>query len=285
MVIVGIQGMRDFYPHLIARNLSAQGQMARAAMLPWSVLSEQRDRNNPQLAEAVDHPHTQQRLINALKLIARTGERIGLPAILGRAAHSQVIAALQQELNTEIFEIPTLPPSVPGIRLATALRQALAQRGVRVEIGMEAIGFHAEGGAIQYVETATSARPLKHRANSFLLATGGVLGGGFDSNPAGRFWETLFNLPLTVPQDRRQWFRPRFLDERGQPAFRGGVAVNDAFQPVNATGDVVYANLWAAGGLLAHMDPILERSLEGVAIASGVASAERIASALLAVHG
>jgi glycerol-3-phosphate dehydrogenase subunit B len=282
MVIVGFQGMRDFYPHLIARNLHAQGQAVRAALLPWSVLSEQRDRNNAQLAEAVDDPRTQQRLVDALKPVVKLGERVGLPAILGRHTHPQVLAALQTGLNTVIFEIPTLPPSVPGIRLATALRHALEARGVRVEIGMEAVGFHAEDRVIQYVETATSARPLKHQAKFFLLATGGVLGGGFNSDHTGRFWESLFDLPLTVPQDRRAWFRPRFLDPQGQPAFRGGVAIDDALQPVDAAGNVVYANLWAAGGLLAHMDPILERSLEGVAIASAVAAVDEIQPHLVA---
>ncbi len=276
MVIVGFQGMRDFYPHLIARNLEAQGQAARAAVLPWSVLSERRDRNTVQLAEALDEPKTQQRLIDALRLVVKPGERIGLPAILGREAHSWVLTALTQELNAAVFEIATLPPSVPGIRLATALRRCLEERGVRVEIGMEAIGFHAQDGVIELVETATSARPLKHRAKAFLLATGGVLGGGFDSNPSGRFWETIFDLPLTTPQDRRRWFRPLFLDPRGHPALRGGVAVNDAFQPIDVAGNVVYTNLWAAGGLLAHADPIAERSLEGVAIASAVAAVEAI---------
>ena len=276
MVIVGFQGMRDFFPHLIARNLSAQGQTVRAALLPWSVLSEQRDRNNAQLAELLDDARTQQRLIDALKPVVKPGERVGLPAILGRHAHPQALAALQAGLNTDVFEIPTLPPNVPGIRLATALRHALEARGVRVEIGMEAVGFHAEAGVIESVESATSARPLKHRANAFLLATGGVLGGGFNSDHTGRFWETVFDLPLTVPQDRRAWFRPDFLDAQGQPAFRGGVAVNDAWQPVDAAGRVIFANLWAAGGLLAHMDPILERSLEGVAIASAVAAVEQI---------
>jgi len=283
MVIVGFQGMRDFFPHLIARNLSAQGQTVRAALLPWSVISEQRDRNNAQLAELLDDARTQQRLIDALKPVVKPGERVGLPAILGRHAHPQALAALQAGLNTAVFEIPTLPPNVPGIRLATALRHALEARGVRVEIGMEAIGFRAAAGVIESVETATSARPLKHRANAFLLATGGVLGGGFNSDHTGRFWETVFDLPLTVPQDRRQWFRPSFLDAEGQPAFRGGVAVDDAFQPVDKAGKVVYANLWAAGGLLAHMDPILERSLEGVAIASAVAAVERIASVSVAL--
>jgi len=283
MVIVGILGMRDFYPHLIARNLAAQGQSVRAAMLPGNVLSEQRDRNNIQLAECLDDLRTQQRLIDALKPVVKPGERVGLPAILGRHAHPQALAALQAGLNTAVFEIPTLPPNVPGIRLATALRHALEARGVRVEIGMEAIGFHAAAGVIESVESATSARPLKHRANAFLLATGGVLGGGFNSDHTGHFWETVFDLPLTVPQDRRQWFRPSFLDAQGQPAFRGGVAANDAFQPIDAVGKVVYANLWAAGGLLAHTDPILERSLEGVAIASAVAAVERIASVSVAL--
>ena len=272
IVLVGFQGMRDFFPHLIVRNLTAVGQTARAALLPWSVLTEQRDRNNPQLAEILDEPSAQQRLVNALKLAVKPGERVGLPAILGRQAHGQVLQALQQGLQADIFEIPTLPPSVPGIRLATALRHELERQGVRVEIGMEVIGFHAEDQTIQWVETATSARPLKHRARSFLLATGGVLGGGFFSNHEGRFWETIFDLPLTVAQDRRRWFRPLFLDPQGQPAFRGGIAVNDAFQPVDAAGKIVYANLWAAGGGLAHTDPILERSLEGVAITSGVAA-------------
>lgn len=276
MVIVGFQGMRDFYPHLIARNLEAQGQAARSALLPWSVLSERRDRNTVQLAEALDDPKTQQRLIDALRLVVKPGERIGLPAILGYEAHAQVLSALARELKAPVFEIPTLPPGVPGIRLATALRRRLERLGVRVEIGMEALGFHAEDGTIDFVETATSARPLKHRATFFLLATGGVLGGGFDCNHEGRFWETIFDLPLTTPQDRRQWFRPLFLDPQGHPALRGGVAVNDAFQPIDAAGNVLYANLWAAGGLLAHTDPIAERSLEGIAIASAVAAVEAI---------
>jgi glycerol-3-phosphate dehydrogenase subunit B len=126
------------------------------------------------------------------------------------------------------------------------------------------------------VETETSARPLKHRAANFLLATGGILGGGFDSDPTGRLWEVIFDLPLTAPRRRSEWFRPEFLDPAGHPIFHAGVPVNREFQPINADGTPVYANLWAAGGLLAHTDPIRERSLEGIAIATGIASARQI---------
>ena len=150
---------------------------------------------------------------------------------------------------------------------------------------MEGIGFHAEGdaegdaGNIQWVETSTSARPLKHRAAKYLLATGGILGGGFNSNHLGRVWEVIFDLPLTVPQQRHQWFQPQFLDPQGHPVFRGGVAVNGDWQPLKGDGTPVYRNLWAAGGLLAGGDYIQERSLEGVAIASGRAAATRLLQA------
>ena len=54
--------------------------------------------------------------------------------------------------------------------------------------------------------------------------------------------------------------------------------MNNHFQPVGSDGLPVYANLWAAGGTLAGADPIHERSLEGIAIGTGMAAAEEIAS-------
>ncbi len=279
MLIVGFQGMRDFYPELIAANLNKQGFAARAAFLPLSLLSRQHDRNTVQLAHALDDAAAAARLGAELKRLVRPGERIGLPAILGMDHHNRVLDALRSQTGAVVFEIPTLPPSVPGIRLHSALRRKVEGLGVRVEIGMEAIGFHASAGNIQWVETSTSARPLKHRAAKYLLATGGILGGGFNSDHLGRVWEVIFDLPLTAPQQRHQWFRPQFMAPQGHPVFSGGVAVNSAWQPLDAAGAPVYGNLWAAGGLLAGGDYIQERSLEGVAIASGRAAAMQLLQA------
>jgi len=276
LLIVGFHGLRDFYPAWIAENLTKQGHQARAIFLPYDVLTQLRDRNNVQLAEAVEAPSARARLGAALKKVCQPGERIGLPAILGVNDHCATLADLQAQTGAQIFEIPTLPPSVPGVRLYRALRQVLSEAGGRIETNMEAIGFHAEGQTIRWVETATSARPLKHYAKHFLLATGGVLGGGFSSDHTGRFWETIFNLPLTVPQDRSQWLRHQFLHPQGQPVFAGGVCVNREFQPVDQNNSVLYENLWAAGGVLAHADPIRTRSLEGMAIATGIAAAQNI---------
>ncbi|HRI57711.1 MAG TPA: FAD-binding protein, partial [Anaerolineae bacterium] len=146
--------------------------------------------------------------------------------------------------------------------------------------GAETIAANGAAGRVQWVETATTSRPMQHRARAYLLATGGILGGGFNSDHTGRIWETVFGLPLTIPQKRHQWFRPAFMDPAGHPVFNGGVAVDEHMQPVDAGGQVLYANLWAAGGALAGVDPIQQHSLEGIAIATGVAAGQAIVRAM-----
>ena len=283
MLIVGFTGMRDFYPELIAENLTKLGYPARAAFLPLKLITQRHDSNTVQLAQGLDNKEQRALLGAALRKLVRPGERIGLPAILGMDAHMTLLAELERETNSLVFEIPTLPPSVPGVRLFKSLRRYLQEQGVRLTAGIEVITANLTApngvpGAVQWVESATSARPLKLRADKYLLATGGILGGGFNSDMHGRVWETIFNLPLTVPQDRANWFEPGFLATQGHPVFNGGVTVNQHFQPVTENGQLLYGNLWAAGNLLAQSDAILERSTEGTAIATGVAAAQALSS-------
>ncbi len=134
MLMVGFQGMRDFYPELIATNLSKQGFAARAAFLPLSLLTTQHDRNTVQLAYGMDDSLVTARLGKELKRLVKPGERIGLPAILGVVNHQRVLDDLRTQTGAAVFEIPTLPPSVPGFRLHAALRKHVEALGVRVEI-------------------------------------------------------------------------------------------------------------------------------------------------------
>jgi glycerol-3-phosphate dehydrogenase subunit B len=278
MLIVGLRGLVDFYPELIAENLNKQGHRARAAFIPLDLLTDRGNINTAQLAQMLDAADSRRRLGAELKRLAQPGERIGLPAILGMDQHTAVMRELQVATGAPVFEIPTLPPSVPGIRLNTAIRRKLERLGVREDINMDVKGFHSEEGRVLWVESATSGRPLKHSARHFLLATGGILGGGIQSDHTGNVQETVFHLPLTLPATREKWFRPQFFDPSGQPIFQSGVEVDRSLQPINADQSRVYANVWAAGALLAHSDPILERSLEGIAIVTGTAAAESMLS-------
>lgn len=274
MLIIGFRGVRDFYPTIVAHHLSRQGYSARAHYLPGDLLTDRREANTVQLAQSLEDPKRQEALAQALRRAVAPDERIGLPALLGLDQHMAVWGRLQETVGAPIFEIPTLPPSVPGIRLHRALVRRLAAR-VPVQTNMSVINFQAEGDRLRWVETESTARPLRHRAEAFLLATGGILGGGFQSDHTGRIWETIFDLPLTAPQGRAGWFRPEFLAPQGHPVFQGGVAVDESFRPARH-GAPIYTNLWAAGSVLAHADPIRERSLEGIAIATASAAVDAI---------
>lgn len=285
LLLVGFQGMRDFYPTLVAYHLSQAGIPARSVYLPFDLLTDRRDAHNVHLAQELEAPARRQALAHALRKLAAPGERIGLPAILGLDQHMTVWEELQTALGAPLFEIPTLPPSVPGIRLHRTLVRLIEAHGGRVEANMAVTGFEAVGDRVTWVESASSARPLRHYANAFLLATGGILGGGFQSDAGGRVWETVFDLPLTVVQQRAAWFRPTFLDEQGHPVFQGGVLTGSDLRP-GPEDAPRYANLWAAGSVLADADPIRERSREGLAVAGAMHAVQSILAqpALAAPH-
>ena len=287
LLIAGFEGLRDFYPLLIAENLVKSGYSARGILLPSNLLTSRRDANTVQMAHGLDDPEHRSQLGHHLQKLVQPGERIGLPAILGLNAHNDVMADLERICGVPVFEIPTLPPSVPGIRLFAALQDKLRSMGVRLETAMEVTKgqksdpINGSAGQVAWLESKTTTHPIKHQAKNFLLATGGILGGGFNSDQYGRVWEVILDLPLTIPQDRSQWFDSSFLSPAGHPVYTGGVTVNSDFQPVSAAGKIVYKNIWVAGNMLSGTDPILERSVEGIAIATGIAAGQAVAKSLM----
>jgi len=126
---------------------------------------------------------------------------------------------------------------------------------------MEVIGAEIEENRATGVWVKSAARPSFHAAGRFILATGGFLGSGFQTDHTGYAQEVVFNLPLDAPPNREDWFHPKFLHPQGHPIFRAGVRVDTDFR-------TALENVYAAGGALPG-DFIREYSLEGTALASG----------------
>jgi glycerol-3-phosphate dehydrogenase subunit B len=124
-------------------------------------------------------------------------------------------------------------------------------------------------GRLTTVYTEAAAREQEHRANAFLLATGGIAGGGVRTDHTGAVWETALDLPLRAPNRRGEWFAPRFLAEGGHPIYRAGVAVDQQLRPLDGDGRLVYQNVAVAGAALACADPVRERCYSGLALATG----------------
>jgi len=278
VLLAGFHELRDFFPPLAAANLTAQGLPARGVYLRLPPIKRRLDFNTRTFAQLFEDPAFREDVGRQLRSLRGDATRIGLPAVLGLDDPLAVVADLQQLSGAQIFEIPTLPPSVPGMRLFSIFRDAITQAGGRLQIGSLVLRGTGANGRLESIYSEAAAREQEHRADAFLLATGGIAGGGVRTDHTGAVWETALDLPIQAPRSRGEWFAPQFLDERGHPVFRSGVATDERFRPIDREGQVIYENVVVAGAALAGADPVRERCYSGLALATGW----RAAQALLA---
>jgi glycerol-3-phosphate dehydrogenase subunit B len=269
LLIAGFHELRDFFPPLAAANLSAQGITARGIYLKLPSISRRLDFNTRSFAQLFEDPAFRQEIGQQLRELKGNATRIGLPAVLGLRDPLNVVADLQRLSGAQIFEIPTLPPSVPGMRLFAIFQNAITKAGGRIQIGSAVVRCVDADDRLIAVYTEAAAREQEHRAQAFLLATGGVAGGGIRTDHTGDVWETALGLPLQAPNGRGEWFAPRFLAESGHPIYRAGVAVDQQLRPLDGAQRRIYQNVAVAGLALAGADPVRERCYSGLALATG----------------
>lgn len=273
MLIVGFRQFRDFHAKLIADNLDLYGIPASAVTLDLPSLGNRLFTTPTIFAHLMENPAFRAELVYALRPHLGAAARVGFPAVLGMKPGLAVKEALETDLGRPVFEIPTLTPSVPGIRLQQLLGRAIFALGGRVTPGIEALDFKEEDGRVTTVYSEAPARKVPHRYDQYVLGTGGILGGGIVTDHAGHIHETIFDLPVSCPPDPLDWFQRDFMDERGHAVYRSGIVVNSEFRPLD-DGRVVYENLFCVGTTLANAEVIRERSFEGVALGSGFAAAQ-----------
>jgi glycerol-3-phosphate dehydrogenase subunit B len=267
---VGLRPLRDFHSALMAENLArATGVEARALEVPLRLEGGRPDENALGLARRFDDPGFRAAFAGALAGRLRGDERVALPAVLGVADPHGAWEDLQQRLGRPVFEVPTLPPSVPGLRVLRALREALRRAGARLILGSEvADAQRAPDGSVVSVRARTAGRDRRYALRWLVLATGGFGGGGLELDARWRVRETVLGLPVaSVPAPGEPRFLPRYLDEH--PLARAGLAVDEGLRPLDGRGERAADNVLVVGALLAGAQPWREGSGDGLSLASG----------------
>lgn len=132
VAVIGIEGFLDFQPQMVASALQDQGIDATADYLHLPALDRLRD--NPSefravnIARILDLPENRQPLADELSRLSSTAEMILLPACIG-LDKSAPLDALRAVVGKPIQLLPTLPPSLLGMRLHQALRHRFQQLG------------------------------------------------------------------------------------------------------------------------------------------------------------
>lgn len=199
-------------------------------------------------------------------------ERVGFPAVLGDDHPEAVRDELTERLDAAVFEVPMGPPSLPGLRLEDRLYDHMRDVGVRITTGNPIVDFEADDGAIDRVLADHSGRSVPYRASQYVLATGGLVGKGVDSDREG-VYEPVFDCHVPHAADRYEWFEDGVFDDH--PFAQFGVPVDEDLKPLDEDDDVEFENLRAAGSVLGGHDFAAEKSGSGVSLATGYVAGER----------
>ena len=279
-VFVGLRGLKDFYPAYLADNLARASLPGGVSVSARAVelappLGVEGDVNSTGFARRFEQPEFRDLVVRELERRLVPGEIVGFPAVLGLRHAREVWQELETRLRHPVFEVPTLPPSVGGIRVFESMTGALRREGARVVVGSTVSGAEHSGRTLEGVVAQTAGRPRTYKAGSFVLASGGFASGGLQLDSHGRVRETAFDLPLVgAPEPDAPRFQPGYFDEH--PIARAGLAVDDELRPVDAEGAPAFENLHAAGATLAGAAPWREASGNGLSLATGYAAASAI---------
>jgi glycerol-3-phosphate dehydrogenase subunit B len=266
--VVGLRALKDFHAPLLADNLGRAGIAARAVEL--DLRPEGRiDANSLGFARAFDDPAVRADVAAQLSGLG-ADERVAFPAVLGIAEPGAAWRDLQERLGRPVFEVPTLPPSVPGMRVFAILRERLRRAGGRVILNAVVNGAERSGGRITALRSRVGLRDAVHGCDWVVLATGGFASGGLELDSRWRAREVALGLPVSgVPAGER--FRPAYFDDH--PMGRAGVAVDRSLRPEG------HENVLVVGATLAGAQPWKEKSGDGISLATGHRAAELILGA------
>ena len=279
-LIVDFKGLKGFSASLLAERLKVEWPGLKALSVP-SIYSDQVHEINPvPLAQDLEIPEYRQKLADLIRPHVKDAEFVGLPAVLGIHQHGQVINELSQLLDKPVFEIPAMPPSIPGMRLKERFLRFLPANGVHCLFQKHVLKATSTSGGQFSLAVGRIEHEHSITADAVLLATGRFLSGGLQSDHK-TVTEPIFNLPVFQPKNRELWHGDRLFEPGGHAINHAGLETDAKMRPLDKSGQPAYENLFAAGIILAHQDWTRMKCGSGLSVATAFNAVEAVSGLLL----
>ena len=282
IAVLGIEGYHDFQPQLLAANLVLNPQFAHCEVTSGFLNIPQLDelRQNARefrsvnIAQLLEHKLALNDLVSEIIESAQGANAVLLPACFG-LENQEFMNALRDATKLALFELPTLPPSLLGMRQRIQLRRKFESLGGLMINGDSALNAHFEGDRVHCIKT----RLLEDEeiiADNFVLAAGSFFSKGLVSE-FDKIYEPVFESDIIGVEgfndkDRFSWTNHRFANP--QPYQSAGVAINEHCQ-VQKRGQFL-ANLYATGNVIGGFNALELGCGSGVAVVTALAVADEI---------
>lgn len=291
LLLATIEGFRDFHPALAAANLATHARFAHCRILTGEIRLPQLAAfsRNPHEFRSADiarlfdkQQHDKQDLLTDLareigRMVQECGEpgcrHIVLPACLSLGLVGPRLAELEARTGCTIKEVATMPPSLIGMRMQEALKRRFLALGGTFLTSERVLGARYDGDRVVGVHSQNGDDQL-FEADHFVLASGSFFSRGLESRLGG-IREPIFDADVLSLPERDAWAGRRLFDHH--PFMGFGIKTDDQLRVLR--GGKPLANLYGAGSVLAHYDPVREGSGSGVAVATGWQAAGHILGA------
>lgn len=270
--IVGIEGFLDFQPALAAAGLRRLGVTATAYEVTLPALDILRD--NPSefravtIARVLDDDAQFAPLCDALRSLSREHDVLWLPACFG-LADSRVWTRLNEVLHCKVQLLPTLPPSVFGMRMQTLLQRQFIKNGGVWLPGDEVLNATVSAGRVCTLWTRKH-EDIPLRPRHVVLASGSYFSNGLVAERQG-IREAVLDLEVQQPA-RGDLCRDDLF--AAQPWQHAGVRTDDTLRGWQH-GERL-KNLYVAGSVLGGFDAITQGCGGGVCAVTALHAARQI---------
>lgn len=270
ILVVGFEGMKDFYADMVAKNLKKDFEEKKSitSLVIKSDLVNSRDLrdiSSIDIAFWLEHEEGFNSFKNQLKPYVTPDTVIVLPAVLGLDPNYDLLDRLQQDLKTTFIEVFSLPPAITGLRLNKMLVSYAKKCGVEIIKKAKVIAAEVVDNKCKSVIVESHGRQKKFYADDFILATGGIYGGGLIAG-IGSLKEPIFNIDIEVPEVQTDWSDKKLFSKGKQLFAQFGIEVNNNLVPITKDGKQIIDNLKIVGRNLAGYDFCYEKSGNGVAL-------------------
>lgn len=282
IAVLGIEGYHDFQPQLLAANLVLNPQFAHCEVtsgflhIPQldALRQDAREFRSVNIAQFLEHKLAFDDLAKEILESAQGAEAVFLPACFG-LENQDFLTALRQATKLALFELPTLPPSLLGMRQRIQLRRRFESLGGLMMNGDSAVKAYFEADRVRCVMTRLH-NEEELTAEYFVLASGSFFSKGLVSE-FDKIFEPVFYSDITGTsgfddKDRFTWTDHRFANP--QPYQSAGVIINKHCQ-VQKSGRFLM-NLYAVGNVIGGFNALEMGCGSGVAIVTALTVADEI---------
>ncbi len=276
VVIVSFEHFRDFQPRMTQDNLQRHPKLAHTPVvqIPISLSASNEsgnscsDRRSINVGRLLNDSVIFEHFKSQLSAQVNQDDLVILPAIFDARNEQQHLNQLVRDAQFTLHEVPTMPPSLLGIRVEKALLNAfIKQGGVSHRNDTVIKGEFAVKGDQQYLQKIYTSNmgDMPIEAQQFLLASGSFFSKGLVAK-RNHIVEPIFDLDIAEYPCRSDWHQFDFFSHKPQPFLEFGVATDEQFRP-KVNGDTIN-NLYCAGSILADYHPVSHGCGSGVAISS-----------------